>query len=219
HEVHRGHGIDVVEGEHVVVLVHLAARDLARNDLAEDAVRVGHGAFPFVREAFSSRPERPSRRSSSASTSPNAMPCQESMTMQWKMRSAVSCTIEPRSPLFEAITVSTASSATFLRIWSCPWAWSEATYDGAGSAPSLAASVASRRSSESRSAIAGRLGCGEHRIGLDPAPRVALAFEPVEEAAPAPGVARDSRDRFHAEQHRVGVAIEAHLEHALHVAR
>src|ERR1700682_203534 len=125
HEVHRRERIDVVEGEHVVVLVHLAAGDLAGHDLAEDAVV--HGALPFGREAFSSSPERPSRRSSSASTSPTDTPCHASITRQWNQRSALSWTIEPRSPLLEAITVSTASSATFLRIWSRPLALSEAT--------------------------------------------------------------------------------------------
>src|SRR2546423_1627314 len=127
HEVHRRHRIDVVEGEHLLVLVHLAARDLARDDLAEDAIGFAHGSCPLSREAFSSRPERPSRRSSSASTSANAMPCHDSITSRWKKRSAVSWTIEPRSSLLDAITVSTASSATFLRIWSWPFACSCAT--------------------------------------------------------------------------------------------
>src|SRR5258706_1469240 len=122
HEVLRGERVDVVEGEHVVVLVHLAARDLARDDLAEDAIAFVHPGFPFGREAFSSMPERPSRRSSSASTSATGIPCQDSMTRQWNQRSAVSCTIEPRSPPFEAMTVSTASSATFFNIWSSPFA-------------------------------------------------------------------------------------------------
>src|SRR5688572_11748415 len=53
HEVHWGLGSDVVEGEHVVVLVHLAAGNLARDDLAEDAV--GHSMAPISRA-------RPSRR-------------------------------------------------------------------------------------------------------------------------------------------------------------
>ena len=37
-KVHRRPGRDVVKGEDVVVLVNLARRDLARHDLAEDAV-------------------------------------------------------------------------------------------------------------------------------------------------------------------------------------
>src|SRR6476660_9497719 len=121
HEVHGGQGIDVVEREHVVVLVHLAAGDLAGDDLAEDAV--GHG-FPFGREAFSSMPERPSRRSSSASTSASGTPCQESITRQWNQRSAVSWTTALRSAVLEASTTSTASSATLRRISSCPLACS-----------------------------------------------------------------------------------------------
>ena len=38
--MHRGPGVDVVEGEHLLVLVNLARRDLPGNDLAEDAIRV-----------------------------------------------------------------------------------------------------------------------------------------------------------------------------------
>src|SRR5258707_7712089 len=125
YEVHGGRRIDVVEGEHLIVLVDLAARDLASDDLAEDAV--GHCGFPWLRAAFSSRPERPSRRSSSARTSASGTACHASITMQWNHRSAVSWTIEARSPPLEAITVSTASSATFLRMWSSPRAFSAAT--------------------------------------------------------------------------------------------
>src|SRR5258706_6077278 len=80
HEVDRGLRIDVVEGEHVVVFVDFLARDLARDDLAENAVF--HRASYFGRAAFSSRPERPSRRSSSPSTSCSGTPCQASITRQ-----------------------------------------------------------------------------------------------------------------------------------------
>jgi len=47
-EVHGRPGVDVVEGEQVLVLVHLAGRDLAGNDLAKDAVGVvlsAHGGL------------------------------------------------------------------------------------------------------------------------------------------------------------------------------
>ena len=44
HEMHVGLRLDVVEGEHVVVLVDLPARDVAAHDLAEDAVRIGFHA-------------------------------------------------------------------------------------------------------------------------------------------------------------------------------
>ena len=70
HEVHGGHGVDVVEGEHVLVLVELAARDLPVHDLAVDAVALhGHAVSPLARAAFSSMPARPSLRPCSSSTS------------------------------------------------------------------------------------------------------------------------------------------------------
>ncbi|MNT56498.1 hypothetical protein D3C72_1938010 [compost metagenome] len=37
-QVYRGLGMDIVEGHHVVVFVHLARRYLAGHDLAEDAI-------------------------------------------------------------------------------------------------------------------------------------------------------------------------------------
>jgi hypothetical protein len=36
-------GVDVVEREHVLVFVHLARRDFARDDFAKNTVSVGHG--------------------------------------------------------------------------------------------------------------------------------------------------------------------------------
>src|SRR4051812_17151331 len=78
--------------------------------------------------------------------------------------------------------------------------------------------AASRRSSTSRSAIAVGRGL-EHRIGHAPAALRALAFEPVEEAAPPPGVAGDAAHRFHLEDDRVAIAVEPDLAHALHVTR
>src|SRR5688572_28026599 len=113
HEVDRRLRADVVEGEHVVVLVHLAAGDLAFDDPAEDAF--AHGPSPRCLAAFSSSPVRPSRRASSASTSSTPTPCWASMTRQWNQRSAVSCTTAALSPALAAITVSVASSPIFLR--------------------------------------------------------------------------------------------------------
>src|SRR5688500_14411449 len=53
----------------------------------------------------------------------------------------------------------------------------------------------------------------EHRIHRYPFP----LLEYPEKAALAAGVAGDAADLLHAQQHRVGVAIDAHLEHLLHV--
>src|SRR5258706_429973 len=45
------------------------------------------------------------------------------------------------------------------------------------------------------------------------------ALQAIEETAPPPRVAGDAGHRLDAQEHRVGVAIEAHLDHALHMAR
>mmetsp|Transcript_71389 Transcript_71389/g.168247 ORF Transcript_71389/g.168247 Transcript_71389/m.168247 type:complete len:244 (-) Transcript_71389:968-1699(-) len=88
-QVDRRPGMDVVEGEHILVLVGLPARDLAGNDLAENAVRVS--AHHFVpRCANSVRPDRPSRRASSASTLSGFRPKWASATRLWNHRSATS---------------------------------------------------------------------------------------------------------------------------------
>src|SRR3990172_5070085 len=108
-EVHRRLRPDVVERKNVLVLVNLLGRDLAPDDFAENAIHIAH----FLRAAFSSRPAIPSRRCSSASTSPGPRPLRASRIMQWNHRSAVSRTRCSRSPLFAASTVSTASSPIF----------------------------------------------------------------------------------------------------------
>src|SRR5439155_4440024 len=76
HEMHRGERMDVMEGENLGVLVDFSTGDFSPDDLAEDAVFRVHPYFrsTFVRRlsaraAFSSIPEMPSRRRSSASTS------------------------------------------------------------------------------------------------------------------------------------------------------
>src|SRR6266581_4670429 len=122
-EVHRRLRPDVVEGHHLRVVVDLRRRYLAARDLAKNAIGVGH----FFRAAFSSRPETPSRRCISASTSLGPRPWRASRIMQWNHRSAVSRTRCRRSPLFAASTVSVASSPIFFRMASSPPANSFAT--------------------------------------------------------------------------------------------
>src|SRR5262245_30731919 len=126
-EVDRRGRPDVVERQHVLVLVHLLRRDLAAHDLAEDAVCVaGHFLSAFL-AAFSSSPEMPSRRCISASTSPGPRPWRASTIIEWNQRSATSRTRCSRSPLFAASTVSVASSPIFFTIASSPLANSLAT--------------------------------------------------------------------------------------------
>ncbi len=106
HEVHRRQRVDVVEGEHVVVLVHLAAGNLALHDLAEDAV--GHGRHPCAgRERIFSSMSRAALAALELGQHLGRPRCRAtpSITRQWNHRSAVSCTIDaarrrpsPRSP-------------------------------------------------------------------------------------------------------------------------
>src|SRR5258708_4410977 len=128
-EVHRRHRPDIVESHHLGVVINLLRGDFAARDLAENAIdRVAHVRSYFLpRAAFSSRPEIPSRRCISASTSPGPSPWRASRIMQWNQRSAVSRTRCSRSPLFAASTVSVASSPIFLRTESSPSASSRAT--------------------------------------------------------------------------------------------
>src|ERR1044071_1085063 len=55
----------------------------------------------------------------------------------------------------------------------------------------------------------------QHRIDRQPFP----IFEFAEKAALAPRVARDAPHLLHLQQDRVGVAVDAHLAHLLHIAR
>jgi hypothetical protein len=49
HEMHRGHRVDVMKDNQVIILIHLAAGDIPRGDLAEDAITThGHS----LREAI-----------------------------------------------------------------------------------------------------------------------------------------------------------------------
>src|SRR5690606_1733812 len=71
--MHRRNRVDVVEGEDMLVLIHLLRRNLATCDAAEDAV--AHApAFCAARDFFSSMPDTPSRRRNSASTSSTDRP-------------------------------------------------------------------------------------------------------------------------------------------------
>src|SRR6185503_13046650 len=118
-QVHRCLRADVVEREHIFVLVDPLRRNLAAGDLAEDAAWIAaHFARSFLlclRAAFSSMPEIPSRRCNSASTSAGPRPCRARRIMQWNHRSAVSRTSSRRSPDLAARITSVASSPTFLR--------------------------------------------------------------------------------------------------------
>src|SRR5271169_5479453 len=78
----RGQRVDVVKGEDVLVLVDFIARDLAAKDSGEDIIAVVSQLPPplklfgqmFARPRFSSIPDLPSRRASSAATSAGEMP-------------------------------------------------------------------------------------------------------------------------------------------------
>src|SRR5712671_6809815 len=89
HEMHRGERMDVMKGENIGVLVDFSAGDLSPDDLAEDASLRVHRYFRSAfarrlsaRAAFSSIPEMPSRRRSSASTSAGRKPYCASMIRQ-----------------------------------------------------------------------------------------------------------------------------------------
>src|SRR5688572_12512544 len=122
-QVHRRLRPDVMEGDHVDVVVDLLCRDFPAHDLAENTIRLGH----FFLAAFSSMPEMPSRRCISASTSAGPRPWRASTIMQWNQRSVTSRTKWSRSPLFAASTVSVASSPIFFSIASSPFENSLAT--------------------------------------------------------------------------------------------
>ena len=76
-EVHRGDRADVMKSEDLFILVQLAGRNRPRDDLAEKAVFHEHHSpsrSASFRAAFSSMPEIPSRRCSSARISPGPSP-------------------------------------------------------------------------------------------------------------------------------------------------
>src|SRR6185437_10127213 len=171
----------------------------------------------FPRDAFSARPETPSRRASSRSTSAGPRPCRASSTRQWNHRSATSATRRILSPSFAASSVSVASSPILRSTRSSDVASSDATYDAAGSASLRASMTAAIRASTSASSVAAIDGGRILEDRLDGLPFV--AFEPPVEAALAAGVAGDAAHLLDNEQDRVAIAIEPDLAHALHVAR
>src|SRR5262249_16172275 len=76
-DMHRRRGLDVMEGEDVLILMHLAAGDLAAQDAGEDIVAiVSHAALRQLagRDFFSSMPEAPARFSSARQTCAGATP-------------------------------------------------------------------------------------------------------------------------------------------------
>src|SRR4029077_6178947 len=76
-DMRRALRADVVEGEDVLVLIDLFARDLAAQDAGEDVVAVvSHCASVqrLLRARFSAIPDVPSRRASSAATSAGETP-------------------------------------------------------------------------------------------------------------------------------------------------
>src|SRR5574340_2257 len=75
HEVHPRDRVDVVKRQHLVIFVHLPAGNFTGHDFAEYAVAHASPHGSEERDAFSARPETPSRRASSASTSSGWIPC------------------------------------------------------------------------------------------------------------------------------------------------
>src|SRR5690606_154725 len=80
-QMHRRMRLNIMKGEDVVVLVHFFGGQFAARDLAENAARVERThrfssaiRASFPRAAFSSKPDKPSRRASSASTSSGRRP-------------------------------------------------------------------------------------------------------------------------------------------------
>ena len=68
-----GLGIDVLEGEHGIVLVDLVAGNIASQDFGENIFRIISHRYSLA--SFSSIPEVPARLSSSAKTSSGLIPC------------------------------------------------------------------------------------------------------------------------------------------------
>ena len=233
--MHRRRRADVVEGQDLVVLVDLPARDLAAHDLAEDAVlhrrrvhardrpsRQRAAAFRRPRDAFSSMPGRAfAPRELGAARPPGPSPWRASSTRQWNHRSATSAAMRSLSPSFAAMTVSVASSPIFFRIASSPLR--EQRGDVGRARDRRPGALRSSRRAASRTSLArsavshgrrsprGSLSTGST---VDPC----AVVEPLEEAALAPGVAGDAARLLDDEQDRVVVAVEADLAHALHVA-
>ena len=166
-------------------------------------------------------PERPSRRSSSASTSATPSPCQPSMTRQWNQRSAVSCTICRSVARLGRDHRLGRLLADLLEDRVQALGVERGDVGGRGSAAAPRGDGAPR----------GARGC--RRSAMASLPRAARAPASVStQRAPRPAPSQRLKkqrrrpvwqamppDRSHAQQHGVGVAIEAHLDHLLDVAR
>ena len=167
-------------------------------------------------------PERPSRRSSSASTSADAdaVPGEHDQAVEPQVGGLVDHAPRARRPC-AAITVSVASSPTFFRIASWPFALQRRDVGRLpGRRRGARAIAASSRSqdvalSSSRLPVPSSTGLGRAPSGaLRPRPRGGWKKQrrrPVWQAMPP----TDS----HAQQHRVGVAVERISSTLLHVAR
>ena len=121
-EMHRRMRMDVVEGEHVVVFVHLLRRESRR---ARSCRRCSRPSDPSNRRCgCSSRRCRKCPRAGGVptSTSSTVSPNCDSRIMLWNHRSVTSHTRCRRSPSLAAMMVSAASSAIFLQIASVPLA-------------------------------------------------------------------------------------------------
>src|SRR5882724_6612376 len=122
-DMRRALRADVVEGEDVLILVNLVARDLAAQDAGEDVVVViSHCASVqrLLRARFSAMPEVPSRRASSAATSAGETPAAAHSTSRWYSRSALSPTSAAGLSPTPSMTVSIASSPSFCAIFARP---------------------------------------------------------------------------------------------------
>ena len=214
-KMHRRERIDVVEREHFVVLVHLPRRHLAANDPAEDAachgIHARQSASPAsratVRAAFLVDARRclraaRARRARRAGAGRAARAAPGSETTDRRIRD--DCSL---SPSFAASTVSVASSPIFFRIASSPLAASARDVRAsAGSRLRAAAIVAASRAQASSRVRSLMRGIAIDVSGILAAPARssthALAFESLEEAAVASGVAGDAAELLDFEQDR-----------------
>ena len=142
-----------------------------------------------------------------------------SITRQWNQRSAVSCTIAARSPPLAAITASVASSPTFLRIASSPFALQRGHVGGRG----VGAAARGDRGLEPREdvALSHRAtlpGLREHRVGGDPAALGRRPSSRLKKQRRRPGVAGDAADRLAPAAARASASQSRRIStHLLHV--
>src|SRR6185295_10063495 len=113
--------------------------------------RRGH----FPRLAFSSIPEMPKRRRSSANTASTETPAASRPTSVWKIRSAASCAVWAASFSFSASVSSPDSSAIFALILGRPASSSDTTYDFSGRSRRRLAITSATRATTSAGGSAG----------------------------------------------------------------